>query len=250
MLEFAINTAEKAGRYLAEHFGKDLQVEHKGRIDLVTQVDRAAQDLIVSMIEERYPGHSLVAEEGVTRIQSSPYVWYIDPLDGTVNYVHGIPIFCVSIAVYKDGEPLIGVCYNPISKELFWAHAGNGAYLNGKKIRVSAAETLVDALVVTGFPYATDRMDRIIGRFSTIIREVQGIRRLGSAALDLCFVACGRFDGFWEEGLRPWDMAAGIVILSEAGGTCSSFCGAGIDLAAGEIVAGNMRIHHELVRLV
>ena len=251
MLNFAIRTGKKAGEYLRANFGRDLHVEHKGRIDLVTSSDKEAQTIIVKEIEERFPDHSIIAEEeGLERDRQSPFTWYIDPLDGTVNFVHGIPIFCVSIAVYKSGEPFIGVCYNPITEELFYAQKGKGAYLKKDRIRVSDTDQIVDALVVTGFPYSTEEPEILMARFSRVLQKVQGIRRLGSAALDLCYVAGGRFDAFWETGLHPWDIAAGVVILLEAGGKISSLNGAPFHLDGKDILASNKRIHDELSQIM
>jgi len=251
MLNFAIRTGKKAGEYLLTKFRSELLVEHKGRIDLVTSADKEAQNIIVREIEERFPDHTIVAEEeGLRKERDGQYTWYIDPLDGTVNFVHGIPIFCVSIAVYKSGEPFIGVCYNPVADELFYAQTGKGAYLKEERIRVSETDQLVDALVVTGFPYSTDDTETLLARFSRVLREVQGIRRLGSAALDLCYVAEGRFDAFWETGLNPWDIAAGVVILLEAGGKISSSKGTSFHLEGKDILASNKRIHDELSQLM
>jgi myo-inositol-1(or 4)-monophosphatase len=250
MLDFAVHIGKVAGVYLRENLGSELQVEHKGRIDLVTRVDKKAQEIIIREIENEYREHSIIAEEGVRKSKSGQYVWYIDPLDGTVNFVHGIPIFCVSIALYIEDMPHIGVCYNPVSDEIFWAQAGKGAYLNKAPINVSKTGILVDSLLVTGFPYSTHKIASLTSRFSRVLHKVQGIRRLGSAALDLCYVACGRFDGFWEEGLHSWDMAAGIVILLEAGGKVSGLNGSDFDLTKGEILASNKRIHNDLVQLM
>ncbi len=250
MLNFTVNLAKKAGEYLRENFGKELNIEHKGRIDLVTQIDRNSQDMIVGEIFREFPHHSVIAEEGVDRTTGQEYTWFVDPLDGTVNYVHGIPFFCVSLGVFKDKKPYIGVCYNPISGDLFTAQSGKGAFRNGEKIKVSNTSLLVDSLVVTGFPYSLTGLDNSIMRFTRILREVQGIRRFGSAALDLCFVAAGSFDGFWEVGLHPWDMAAGVVVLLEAGGRASGLSGEELDPNNGDILASNGRIHDGLRRLM
>lgn len=246
MLDFTVQLAKKAGNYLKENFGKDLTLEYKGRIDLVTRIDRGSQDLIVAEIEQSFPDHSIVAEEGVSREKGREYTWFIDPLDGTVNYVHRIPFFCVSLALYRNMEPFIGVCYNPLSGDVFCAQRGSGAFRNGERIAVSSSSRLVDSLVVTGFPYSLAVLDDSIARFTRILREVQGIRRLGSAALDLCFVASGSFDGFWEVSLKPWDMAAGVVILLEAGGRITGLCGEKFDLNHGNILASNGKIHDDL----
>ena len=250
MLNFTVNLAKKAGEYLRESFGKELEVEHKGRIDLVTQVDRNSQDMIVGEIDREFPHHSIIAEEGVDRPNRQEYTWFIDPLDGTVNYVHGIPFFCVSLGVFKEEKPYIGVCYNPISEDLFSAESGKGAFRNGKKISVSGTSLLVDSLVVTGFPYSLAELDDSMTRFSRILREVQWIRRFGSAALDLCFVASGAFDGFWEVGLHPWDVAAGVAVLLEAGGRVSGLSGEEFDPCHGNILASNGKIHDSLRRLM
>lgn len=250
MLAFAVETAVMAGAYIRAHARADLEVEHKGRIDLVTQVDKGAQDRIVTAIEARYPAHGILAEEGFSKPGADGYTWIIDPLDGTTNFVHRLPIFCVSLAVYRDAQALAGVCYNPMTEELFAAEAGKGATRNGAPIAVSAAERLVDALVVTGFPYRSERMDQIQARFARVVNAAQGVRRLGSAALDLCYVASGVFDAFWEEGLKPWDMAAGALIVQEAGGRVSNLDGTAFDLHRGGIVAGNPRLHGALLELM
>ncbi|MFA5653369.1 MAG: inositol monophosphatase family protein [Desulfomonilia bacterium] len=250
MLNFALNLAKKAGEYLKESFGKELNVEHKGRIDLVTQIDRNSQDMILDGIEREFPHHSIMAEEGVSKTTGHDYTWFVDPLDGTVNFVHGIPFFCVSLGVFKRGKPFIGVCYNPMSGDLFSAQYGKGAFRNREKIRVSDTSLLIDALVVTGFPYSLARLDDSMSRFARILSEVQGIRRFGSAALDLCFVASGSFDGFWEVGLHPWDLAGGVVVLLEAGGRVTGLSGEEFDPHHGDILASNGNIHNDLRRLM
>jgi myo-inositol-1(or 4)-monophosphatase len=250
MLDFTISLARNAGEFIFSHAKKDLIVEHKGRIDLVTQVDKETQRRIVNAIESRFPNHSILAEEGVKKSGSDGYEWIIDPIDGTTNFVHKLPVFCVSIALYKDNTPLVGVCLNPATNELFSAEAEKGAFLNGQKISVSSTERLVDSLVATGFPYKTDNMQRILSRFSRVVSEAQGIRRLGSAALDLCYVACGHFDAFWEEGLNPWDMAAGALIVKEAGGKISCIDGSDFDLSKGNIVASNAKLHDQILALM
>lgn len=250
MLDFVIHLAKKAGGYLKENIGTDLQVEFKGRINPVTRVDKGAQEIIFGEIEHAFPNHSVIAEEGLTKEAEAEFTWFVDPLDGTVNYVHRIPIFCVSIAVYKDMKPYIGVCYNPVSEELFYSEQGKGAFRNEKRIFVSETSSLIDALVVTGFPYSGGHMEEVISRFSRIIGEVQGIRRLGSAALDLCYVAAGSFDGYWEIGLSPWDVAAGAAIVLEAGGVISGIDGKPFDVYSRNILAGNPMIHKDLGKIV
>lgn len=250
MLEFTVQLAKKAGNYLRENFGKKLVVEYKGKIDLVTKIDRGSQSMIIDEIDRTFPRHSIIAEEGVSRQRDQEYTWFVDPLDGTVNYVHQIPIFCVSLAIYRNMQPFIGVCYNPMSGDLFSAQIGNGSFRNAERISASSSSRLVDSLVVTGFPYSLDDIDDSTARFTRILREVQGIRRLGSAALDLCFVASGSFGGFWEVSLKPWDMAAGVVVLLEAGGKVTGLHGEDFDLNNGDILASNGKIHDELGRLM
>jgi len=242
-----VRLAKKAGDFLNAHLRDEVKIEHKGRIDLVTNMDRKVQAVIVDEIERAYGDHNIVAEEGFDKKSSSLYTWIIDPIDGTTNFIHHIPFFCVSIAVMKAGVPFIGVCYNPLSGELFHAQEGRGAYRNGQRIFVSRTECLIDSLVATGFPYKQDSLEVIVSRFSRVLGKALGIRRFGSAELDLCYVASGAFDAFWEEGLKPWDMAAGVTILKEAGGLVTSIDGGPFDLYRGDILASNARVHQELL---
>lgn len=250
MLDFIIHIARDAGRYLKDNMGTDLDVSFKGRINPVTRVDKASQDMIVGAISREFPGHSVIAEEGLTQETGSEYTWYVDPLDGTVNYIHGIPFFCVSIGLYKKGEPYLGVCYSPVLDELYSSEHGKGAFLNGRRIRVSPAAHLIDALVVTGFPYLKDSLEESLSRFARVLAQAQGIRRMGSAALDLCAVARGSFDAFWEAGLSPWDIAAGMAIVREAGGIVTGFDGAAVNLSCGNVLAANGALHGELLGLM
>ncbi|HQP32427.1 MAG TPA: inositol monophosphatase family protein [Deltaproteobacteria bacterium] len=248
MLEFAITLARQTGDYISARSTTDFAVEHKGRIDLVTEVDKAAQERIVSAIERRFPDHGIVAEEGYRKDGGSGYTWIIDPLDGTTNYVHRLPVYAVSLALYRGESPLLGVCYNPAAGELFAAETGKGATRNGTPITVSTTTEFVDALVATGFPYRSQNLEKITARFFRVVTRAQGVRRLGAAALDLCYVACGVFDAFWEEGLAPWDMAAGALILKEAGGRITNLDGSPFDLARGTVIASNSRLHDDLLR--
>jgi myo-inositol-1(or 4)-monophosphatase len=250
MLDFAVTLGKKSGAFLRDHLSGDLTVEYKGLRDLVTKVDRGSQELIVQEIEQAYPEHSILAEEEYRKDKDSEFTWIIDPLDGTVNFVHRIPFFCVSIALYKSGKPYLGVCYNPVSGELFRAKAGEGAFLNDRRIRVSETVTLMESIVCTGFPYRQDEIDLIIERFKRVVKASQGVRRFGSAALDLCYVAAGMLDAFWEIGLKPWDMAAGVVILQEAGGMVTLVDGSPFELESGDILASNRKVHEELGRLM
>ena len=206
--------------------------------------------MLVKGILERFPEHSILAEEGVEYDSGSEYLWIVDPLDGTTNFVHGLPLYCVSIALYRMGKPFIGVCYNPARDDLFCAERGQGAFLNGEKLEVSDSDSVLSALLVTGFPYESDQMDIIMDRFARVVGKAQGVRRLGSAALDLCYVASGALDGFWETGLKPWDMAAGVVIVQEAGGRITALNGSDFNLFDGQVLATNQRIHDELSQLM
>jgi myo-inositol-1(or 4)-monophosphatase len=250
MLDFLIKLSQKAGVYLLSQTGEELLIEHKGRIDLVTNADKTSQDMIIKNIENKFPDHAIIAEEGYNKSGKEGFAWYIDPIDGTTNFVHGVPMFCVSVALYKDASPIIGVCHNPSTRETFYAEKGKGAFLNGKRIYVSKTMNLLDALVATGFPYKSEDMEKIIKCFSNVVGNVQGIRRFGSAALDLCYVACGRFDAFWEMELKPWDMAAGVLILEEAGGKVTDMEGAVFNLNKGDIAASNKIIHNKFLKLM
>ncbi len=247
MLDFTIRLANKAGEYLKDNLHGEITIEHKGRIDLVTNIDRLSQERIVSEIERTYPDHGILAEEGFSKKGSSAFTWVIDPIDGTNNFVHRIPFFCVAIAVLKNGEPFLGVCRNPESGETFWAQTGRGAFKNGAPIRVSRTRRMIDSLIATGFPYDRDDLTSLMARFERVLRKARGIRRMGSAELDLCMVASGSLDGFWEQGLKPWDMAAGVVILTEAGGEVTSIDGGPFDLERGDIIASNAMVHEELL---
>jgi myo-inositol-1(or 4)-monophosphatase len=250
MLDFLINISKKAGEYLLSQTSEELHIEHKGRIDLVTNADKTSQDIIVKSIEEKFPDHAIIAEEGYDKAGKDGFAWYIDPIDGTTNFVHGVPMFCISIALYNEALPIIGLCHNPSNEETFYAERGKGAFLNGKQIYVSRTANLLDSLVATGFPYKSENMDKVIKCFSNVVGNVQGIRRFGSAALDLSYVACGRFDVFWEMGLKPWDMAAGVLILEEAGGKVTGMNGAAFDLHKGDIVASNKIIHKKFLQIM
>lgn len=255
MLDFAIETARAAGRVLAERFGRaSLEVKHKGDIDLVTESDLAAERLIVERIRSYYPRHAILAEESGTATHEgadkSAYKWIVDPLDGTTNYAHGYPCYCVSIALEHEGELKLGVIYDPTRDEMFAAERGAGATLNGRRIRVSGINDLNQALLCTGYPYDVRGRDNFARNFTNFIMHAQGVRRDGSAALDLAYVACGRFDGFWEEGLRPWDVAAGVVLILEAGGHVSRYDGSPFDIYTPPIMASNGLVHEAMMRVL
>ena len=253
MLTVAIEAAREAGRFLKYSVGKVRNIEVKqGEVrNLVSEIDKGSEERIISIIRRHYPAHAILAEEGGGSASSSEYKWIIDPLDGTTNFLHGVPIFSVTIAIERKGEIVGGVTYDPNADELYTAERGSGAYLNGKRLRVSESSELVNSLLVTGFPYdLAARPGRTVEHFIRFLMEARGVRRLGSAALDLAFVAAGRFDGFWEVYLNPWDMAAGSLLVTEAGGKVSGYEGGPLDLYAKRIVASNGRIHERMVELL
>ncbi len=218
--------ARQAGAILRNGYGKNHQIAYKGAIDLVTEIDRQSEEFLLEKIQERYPHHAIVAEESGPQSGDACCKWYIDPLDGTVNFAHGIPIFSVSLAYAQDGMITFGVVYDPLRDECFSAEAGKGAWLNGKPILCSKAAALENSLLVTGFPYDIRTNHRTnLDEFAKFALQSQGVRRLGSAALDLCYVAAGRFDGYWEIRLSPWDLAAGALIAQEAGAKVSDLNG-------------------------
>ncbi|HZH35253.1 MAG TPA: inositol monophosphatase family protein [Pyrinomonadaceae bacterium] len=253
MLNFAANTAREAGRILLEKFGRVLKTSYKGDKNIVTEADLASEEYILGQIRTHFPRHAILAEEaGAVVIEGgeSEWRWVIDPLDGTTNFSHGYPCFCVSIGLEKDGKPEIGVIYDPTRDEMFSAERGNGATLNGRKIQASSVETLDNALLVTGFPYDVRKRERFVEQFSKFVLNAQAVRRDGSAALDLAYVACGRFEGFWEEGLSPWDTAAGSLIVQEAGGRVSQFDGSNFDIYRPQILATNGLIHEKMLEIL
>jgi myo-inositol-1(or 4)-monophosphatase len=253
MLDVAINAAQQAGAFLKERMGKVRVIETKGGNvrDLVSEIDRASEQLIIGIITSRYPHHAILAEESGGGVHAADYRWVIDPLDGTINYIHGVPVFCVTIAIEKKGEIVAGVVYDPNLKELFTAEKGSGAFLNGKRLQVSYTHDLISSLLVTGFPYDIARNpDHAVEHFVHFLPEARGIRRLGSAALDLSYVAAGRFDGFWEVSLNPWDMAAGSLFVLEAGGKVTDFSGNPASIYKKQIVASNVAIHEAMLKVL
>ncbi|MEO8482604.1 MAG: inositol monophosphatase family protein [Acidobacteriota bacterium] len=252
-LSTAIEAALAAGRIHKQYFRQNPHVEKKGRIDLVTAADLAVEQMFRDLIGRRFPTHGVLGEEGASGTQPSGarFRWIIDPVDGTTNFAHGLALFCVSIALEIDGHIVLGVVYDPIADELFTAERGSGARLNGLPIRVTSAETMVDALLCTGFPYSIrEERRRQVDVFAAFLGEVQAVRRLGSAALDLCYVAAGRFDGFWEERIHPWDIAAGAIIIEEAGGTVTGMGGEPFDPFAGHIAASNGPLHAPILSVI
>lgn len=244
MLAFARDVALRAGHLLREGLDKPHEVRFKGAIDLVTEMDVAAEQLILGAIHGRYPDHEVLAEEsGAGAPTSSGYKWVVDPLDGTTNYAHGLPLYCVSIGLEKDGEPLLGVIYAPSLGEMYAAERGGGATLNDKRIRVSDTTDVGRGLLVTGFPADVRDKGTNVEHFISVIREAQAVRRLGSAAIDMAWVASGRFDGFWEPRLSPWDMCAGCVIVEEAGGRVTRYDGSKFSIYGREVLASNGHLH-------
>lgn len=241
-----------AGAIILRRFQGDFQVNHKEGINnLVTEVDKQSEAAIIKVIRAHFPGHTILSEEAGLLEQHSDFVWLVDPIDGTVNFAHGIPLCCVSIALAYKKELLLGCVFNPMMQEKFLAEKGKGASLNGTPIHVSKKDDFARACLVTGFPYhQPEEGDHPVKAFERAILRGLPVRRLGSAAIDLCWVACGRFDGFWEYCLSPWDIAAGYLIVEEAGGTVTDFSGAPYDIFAPQTLATNGLIHEPLRRLV
>ena len=247
-LATAIEAALAAGRVQRQHFRSPMTVHKKGAIDLVTEIDLQVEREFRALIAGRFEGHTVLGEEGAaagdTSASTSRYRWIIDPVDGTTNYAHGLALFCVSIALEVDGRTELGVIYDPMADELFTAERGQGARLNGTPIQVTACFEIGDALLCTGFPYSVrEKPGHLIAGFAEFMRTSRAVRRLGSAALDLCYVASGRFDGFYEESLKAWDVAAGALIVEEAGGTVTGVHGEMFTPHAGHIVASNGHLH-------
>jgi myo-inositol-1(or 4)-monophosphatase len=240
--------AREAGTLLMGHFASRVTIEYKGEVDLVTEADRASEELIVERLRSRWPEHGIVGEEGARSSPGADYSWYVDPLDGTTNFAHGYPVFCVSIAlVRKDEQIETGVLYDPTRKEMFSAERGAGATLNGKPIHVSKIARLAESILGTGFPSHKRHKNPNIHFYQQITLRSHGVRRAGSAALDLANVACGRYDGFWEFNLNPWDTAAGVLLIREAGGQVTRFDGSAFRLDSREVLATNGAIHQELM---
>ena len=250
-LAVAVEAARKAGGILKENLHGTREITYKGDINLVTEMDTRSERAVVGTLRASFPDHGIIAEEETTIRNGSGYTWIIDPLDGTTNYAHGYPCFSVSIALEHEGDVITGVVYDPMRDELFTAQKGQGAYLNGKRIKVSIVDTLIKSLLATGFPYDRKVSEKNnLDYFHYLLMASQEVRRDGSAALDLCSVAAGRFDGFWELKLKPWDVAAGSLIVCEAGGRVTDLSGNTFDIFADEVLASNGIIHGQMVEIL
>ena len=253
MKRTAIKAAKEAGKIILHYYSENVNAVSKtNTCDLVTKADIASENKIISIIKNKFPDHSILTEESGEELHKSDYCWVIDPLDGTNNFYHKFPMFCVSIALYKKGKPLIGIVFDPLKKEFFYAEKNEGAYLNNKKINVSSVNSLSKSLLVLGFYYERGLlMRKSLDQMKKFFYEnVHGIRRTGSAALDLCYTACGRFDGYWELTLNPWDYAAGSLILTEAGGRITNIQGEKYHLMMGNVVASNRKIHKQMLGIL
>ncbi len=249
-LATAIEVVTHAGAIQRARFGTAVRIDKKGAIDLVTEVDLEVERAARALISARFPDHDILAEELGGGALGRSHRWVFDPLDGTTNFAHGVPIFCSSLALEIDGEAVVGAVFDPNRQELFTTERGVGAWLNGVPLRTSTTASLIDALLVTGFPYDVhSTLDEVIGLFAAYVSQSRAVRRLGSAAIDLCWVAAGRMDGFWEERLQPWDTRAGALLVQEAGGRVTGLDGGPWDPAAGHILASNGPLHGELQRV-
>lgn len=245
----ASSIARQAGALLMEYYARGVKTEYKGSgtVDVVTEADRASEKLIVEALRAAFPNHGIVGEEGSRSQSTGECIWYVDPLDGTTNFAHGFPVFCVSLGLARDNEVIAGVVFDPTRNELFAAERGSGATLNGKKIQVSRAATLGESLLGTGFPSKKRHLNPNIYFYQQLTMKTHGVRRAGSAALDLACVASGRYDGFWEFNLNPWDTSAGVLLVQEAGGKLTHVDGSRFDVAASrDVLASNGLIHQEL----
>jgi myo-inositol-1(or 4)-monophosphatase len=247
----AVEIAREAGQFLRARLTSAHKIDYKGEIDLVTEVDRISEEMITTKIDHLFPDHDILAEEFTHTGKGSDFRWIIDPLDGTTNYAHGYPVFCVSVALQKLNNIILGIIYNPMLEEMFVAEKGQGAFLNGRNIVVSNTLRLAKSLLATGFPYdMRESSVNNLNYFNAMILKARGIRRAGSAALDLAYLAAGRFDGFWEIKLNPWDTAAGWLMVEEAGGVVTNMRGKGYHLESQVIVASNGRIHEEMMDIL
>lgn len=247
----AQEAARKAGAMLKENMGKAREIVYKGAVNIVTNFDERSQEIIYQHLSSRFPDHDFLAEEDLHQKRGSDFCWIIDPIDGTTNYAHNFPVFCVSIALASREEIKAGVIYDPLREEMFSALQGGGAFLNGEKIAVSGVTELQKSLLATGFPYDVwESQENNLNHFANFITRAQAVRRCGSAAIDLCYIACGRFDGFWELKLNPWDIAAGALMVTEAGGIMSDFRGDPFSIYGDESLASNGLIHEQMIQVL
>ena len=250
-MQVAVAAAEKSARILRKRFGNISRIHKKAAQEIVTEADTESEKEIIAVIRSHFPEHEILSEEAGFKYGAADFKWIIDPLDGTVNFAHQVPIFCISIALAFQDDMVLGIILDPLKEELFSAIKGRGACLNGQPIHVSAVETISDSLLVTGFAYNVGEIfEPVITRYGNCLRVAQGMRRLGAAALDLCYVACGRFEGFWEQHLKPWDTAAGALIVAEAGGKVTTFANQPYTIDDLEILASNGHIHGEMLSLL
>lgn len=251
-LQAAINASRQAGQYLIDVLSQKRDIRKKGTVDIVTDADKGAERIIRDVIYKAYPDDEFLAEEGTEAAGNSGLMWVVDPLDGTTNYAHRFPVFCVSIGLIKDNLPQLGCIYNPNLDELFTVLRGEGAFLNGQRIQVSTTNNLIESLLATGFPYdiRESDSDNMKNFYAFYKKGSQAVRRAGSAALDLSYTACGRFDGFWEMKLHAWDIAAGILLVEEAGGKVTNFKGDPVGLFKGEVLASNGLIHEQMQKIL
>jgi myo-inositol-1(or 4)-monophosphatase len=248
---FAVDLARKSGALLKEKFSQTHKIQYKGDIDIVTEADKMSEDLIIAAISQKFPDHGILSEESPVITGVGKLRWIIDPLDGTTNYSHGYPVFCVSVALENEGTIVLGVIYDPMREDMFVAIRGEGAYLNDKKLKVSSVNNLSRSLLATGFPYdIRDSKENNLDYFNAMAINVQAIRRAGAAALDLANLAAGRFDGFWELKLKPWDTAAGCLLVTEAGGVISDIAGGKWHLQSPSLLASNALIHEQMIKIL
>ncbi len=251
LLATAIEAVVRAGDMQIARFGTGVRVDMKGAIDLVTEVDIEVERMFRALIAERFPTHDVLAEEMDVASTGATHRWVFDPLDGTTNFAHGVPIFCASLALEIDGEAVLGAVYDPNRRELFTAERGEGAWLNGQPLKTTATSKVIESLLVTGFPYNVhEHPERALKVFGQVLGQARAVRRLGSAAIDLCWVAAGRMDGFWEEQLNPWDTRAAALIVLEAGGRVTGMDGTPFNAYGGHILASNGPLHDHLLRII
>lgn len=252
MLKNVINIAHEAGEIIREGFGKQFSIEFKtNESNLVTEIDKRSEEAIIAYIKKEFPSHGILSEESGGESLNSEYLWVIDPIDGTTNFAHGLPLFSVSIGLQKNGSTICGVVYDVMRDVTYAAELGGGAYANSKPLAVSHNDNLRRSLLVTGFPYdIAENPSNAIQKFASFIKVARGIRRLGSAALDLCFVAEGVFDGYWEVFLNPWDMCAGILLVEEAGGKVTDFTGERMTIFSKQILASNGHVHQDMLKII